>query len=365
MKLLMVAPFDTNGRYEGGIFSIANDIIHAEKILCENALEILPFNTCRVQRKAGSEGKMNFSNFKNLLKGYFDLVKSVKSNQPDVLYFHTSKGFSMVKDLFILNHTKKKTGIKTVLHIHFADYEKIMTGKSLFDKYIMKSLKKSVDRVVFLSTKTRDEFVNHGIEQIKCRVIYNFSTLKFSDEEICMKLNRKGKTKLLFVGSIDQRKGLFDVLEALKNFEKEFEIIVCGGFGTDECKVRFEEYKKAYGEKLKFLGYVKCEEKRQAFLESDILILPSYGEGLPIVIMEALTAGCAVVASDVGAIPEIVNEKNGVLVKAGDKTKIQEVVTFYLGNDRSILQSQQKYNFENSSVYSIEMFIKSIADVCK
>lgn len=365
MKLLMVAPFDANGRYKGGIFAIANDVIHAEDELRKNELEILPFNTCRVQREAGSDGKLNISNLKNLFKVYFDLPKEIKSNSPDVLYFHTSRGIPLVKDLIILNRAKKKTGVKTVLHIHFADYEKIMTGKSFFDMFILRSLKKNVDKIVFLSSKTRDAFVEHGIESEKCNVIYNFSTLQFTNEEIQTKLDRQGALRFLFVGSVDQRKGLFDVLEILKDSDRNFEITVCGGVGTEEDRVRFEEYQKAYGEKLNFLGYVSGEEKRRVFLESDVLLLPSYGEGLPIVIVEALTAGCAVLTSDVGAIPEIVTEKNGTVITAGNKEQIRNGLAFYLQEDRSVLREQQKFNFENSGVYSLEMFIKHMADACK
>ena len=365
MKLLMVAPFETNGRYKGGIFSIANEIIHAEKILSKNAIEIIPFNTCQVQRKGGSQGKINFANLKNFFKGYFRIVKDIKRTNPDVLYFHTSKGIPLLKDLLILNRAKKKTGIKTVLHIHFADYEKIMTGKKLLDNYIMKSLKTAVDRVVFLSNKTREEFVACGLERSKCCVIYNFSAMQFTCEELYEKFNRQVKMKFLFVGSIDKRKGLFDVLETLKNNPKEFELVVCGQFGTDEDKTRFTEYQKMYNKKLKFLGYVSGEEKRKAFLDADVLLLPSHGEGLPIVIVEAMSAGCAVLASNVGAIPEIVGEKNGVLIAPGDKRKLEEALAFYLDCDKALLQAQQRCNFEEAKVYSLETFIENVANVCK
>ena len=77
----------------------------------------------------------------------------------------------------------------------------------------------------------------------------------------------------------------------------EFSFAVCGGFGSEKYKADFEEYAKKYGEKIRFLGYVSGEEKRRVFLESDVLVLTSYAEGLPIVIVEALTAGCAVLTT--------------------------------------------------------------------
>lgn len=365
MKVLMVAPFETNGRYKGGIYSIATSVLNATSALDKNGVEIIPFNTCRVARKVGSDGKLNFSNLKNVFRTYFDLIKAIKMNQPQVLYFHTSKGFPLLKDLAMLSLAKHKTGVKTVLHIHFAEYEKIITGKSFFDKYIIQIMKKNTDRIVFLSSKTRDEFVCHGIEAKKCRVIYNFSTLCYIREEMEKKLSHNGATRLLFVGSIDQRKGIFDVLEQLVKMKQEFSFSVCGGFGSEEYRADFEEYAKRLGEKVHFFGYVTGEEKRKAFLDADVLVLTSYAEGLPIVIVEALTAGCAVLTTNVGAIPEIITDVNGKIVEPGNKEQIYEALSCYLSEDRSCLRKQQQYNFEHSDEYYIDAFVESFADACR
>ena len=86
---------------------------------------------------------------------------------------------------------------------------------------------------------------------------------------------------------------------------------------------------------------------------------------MPIVIVEAMSAGCAVLASNVGAIPEIVGEKNGVLIAPGDKRKLEEALAFYLDCDKALLQAQQRCNFEEAKVYSLETFIENVANVCK
>ena len=107
------------------------------------------------------------------------------------------------------------------------------------------------------------------------------------------------------------------------------------------------------------------EEKRKAFLDADVLVLTSYAEGLPIVIVEALTAGCAVLTTNVGAIPEIITDVNGKIVEPGNKEQIYEALSCYLSEDRSCLRKQQQYNFEHSDEYYIDAFVESFADACR
>ena len=68
------------------------------------------------------------------------------------------------------------------------------------------------------------------------------------------------------------------------------------------------------GDKITYHGYVNLEQKEALMSRADILVLPSYREGLPISILEALSNSCAVIATPVGAIPEILSSDNAVIV---------------------------------------------------
>ena len=259
---------------------------------------------------------------------------------------------------------KKSTGCKTVVHIHFADIEKILTGKDVLDRWILHALEKFADGVVFLSVQTMEQFVARGVSRAKCHVIYNFSTLFYEEKELFSQ-EETAETDFLFVGSIDSRKGIFDVLAVLEELENPYRIHVCGGFGNQDNEAQFAKYREKLGEKLVFHGFVKGQEKREIFRSCDVLLLPSYGEGLPVVILEAFSAGCGVVTTTVGAIPEIVHENNGVLIQPGNRAALKTALQDYITMDKETLRAQKQRNFALADQYTLDMFVHNIASVCE
>ena len=318
VKVMMAAPFEAKGRYQGGISAIVRSVMDAPESMDAAQMQIIPFNTCRMERNNDGNGRLNLENLQNFGLIYRDVVPELRAAAPDVFYLHTSVGLALLKDLLVLRKVKKQTGCKTVLHIHFADIEKILTGKGVLDRWILSLLKTYADGIVFLSAQTMEQFVQQGIAREKCFVIYNFSTLAYTQDELFAQEETPG-TDLLFVGSIDDRKGLFDALAVLEELEEPYTLHVCGGFGNDENEALFRRYEEKLGQKLQFHGFVKGEDKRRIFKDCDVLLLPSYGEGLPVVILEAFSAGCGVITTTVGAIPEIVGAENGAVIAPGDR----------------------------------------------
>lgn len=364
IKVMMAAPFESKGRYQGGIHAIVNSVMNAEASIQSSQMQIIPFNTCRVDRRNDSNGRMSLENLQNFCLIYRDVVPHLREAKPDVFYLHTSIGIALLKDLLVLRHIKKKTGCKTVLHIHFADIEKILTGKAALDNWILSAMRKYADGIVFLSAQTMEQFVQRGIQREKCHVIYNFSTLSYTEEELFSQEETE-ETAFLFVGSIDSRKGIFDSLAVLEEMDIPYALHVCGGFGNAGNEAEFNAYREKLGSKLKFHGFVKGKEKRDIFKNCDVLLLPSYGEGLPVVILEAFSAGCGVVTTNVGAIPEIVGADNGVVIAPGDQEALKAALQQYASMDKDTLRAQKQRNYALAKQYTLDMFIRKIADVCR
>ena len=363
MKVLMAAPYNPKGRYKGGISSIVTEMLAHKDLLQRHNLDIVPFDTCRVSRDAAATGKMKFQNIQNALCIMRDLPKNISETQAKIVYYHTSVKWALLKDLLAVRKAKKKIGVFTVIHIHFAEYNQIMTGNKVIDSYILRLMKRYVDRIVFLSSKTKDEFVERGILEDKCKVIYNFSTLHYKEEELALS-QEKTSMEFLFVGSIDNRKGIFDALDVLSKMDKPFTFHICGTWQNEENEEKFKHYANLLGEKLVYHGYVSGEKKRELFQKADVLLLPSYGEGLPVVILEAFSAGCAVVASNVGAIPEIVNG-NSELVLPGDKDGLMYTIESYYDLGKQELIKQKQINYQRSFLYTLDKFVENVAIALK
>ena len=75
IKVMMLGPFEGKGRYRGGICTVVNAVLDRKEQLREQGVELLPFDTCRIQRENKSSGKLNFANVKNSLCLMRDEVK--------------------------------------------------------------------------------------------------------------------------------------------------------------------------------------------------------------------------------------------------------------------------------------------------
>lgn len=364
MKILMAAPFNVKGRYAGGISVVANTVADCEEIFRMNHIDLRCFETCRIERNADKEGKTSFSNIQNFFSLYKDIVLESQTQKADILYYHTSVGLALLKDLIAVRRAKNKTGIKSVIHIHFADSKKILTEHKLIEALILRFLRKYADQIVFLSQKTAEEFVERGISRNKCSVVYNFTTIRVAPEDLKAKWEQKSnRIHLLFIGSIDKRKGILDLLEALSELDSDgYELSVCGGFSDNNVKEEFERYKTNLCGKLVFHGYVSGEKRKQLYLDADVLVLPSYGEGLPLVILEAMSAGCAILSTKVGAIPEVVSDKNGYLIEAGNIGELRETLRMLMDSSQDI----KAKGMENArEAYTVDDFIENMVNICR
>ena len=101
MKLMIVAPFDSKGRYKGGISSIVNTLYDSNK-LQEKDIEVIKFDTCQIERSNVKEAGLNLQNIRNAFLVYTRLPKAIKNEKPDTIYIHTSVGTALLKDCLII-----------------------------------------------------------------------------------------------------------------------------------------------------------------------------------------------------------------------------------------------------------------------
>lgn len=361
MRIMMAGPYDPKGRYEGGICNIINDIRNENELLNKYEMDLVPFDTCRIERN-GKAAKVNLENIINMLKLFIALPREIKRNRPDILYFHTSRGYAFIKDLVAIKISKLLMGKRTkiILHIHFADLEKIIPPQRLLSRLAFDIMNKHIDEVIFLSSATEQQFREHGLNT-KTKVLYNYGNMESPKELVYKGTNEV--LNLLFVGSIDGRKGLEDLIYVLQNHSANAILHICGS-GRTEAIEHVKEIEKIMKGKVVFHGYVTGNEKQKLFNETDLFVLPSYGEGLPIVIMEALQTGCAVISTSVGAIPEIIKQENGILISPGDRSSLFDALQTYERN-RELLEQTKRLNLYESRKYTIESFIEGIYDACE
>lgn len=130
---------------------------------------------------------------------------------------------------------------------------------------------------------------------------------------------------LLFLGLLGKNKGIYDLLECIRDHKVEFQgklqLYIGGNGEIEHVKQLIKEY--GIADITIFEGWVSGDKKIELLNKSDAYILPSYKEGLPISILEAMSYGMPIISTPVGGIPEIVsNGENGYLVEPGNKEDI-------------------------------------------
>ena len=136
---------------------------------------------------------------------------------------------------------------------------------------------------------------------------------------------------LLFLGALIKRKGVIDLLTAVKNVKErenlEFKVLIAGS-GEEETLLKTYVEENNLQNIVKFLGWVDTKKKAKLLNEVDILVLPSYNEGLPIAILEALAYGVPVISTNVGSIAEaVIDNQDGFLFDAGDSESLSELMS--------------------------------------
>lgn len=363
MKVLMCAPYDTNGRFRGGITELVAGILEEKEELARNGLCIAPFELCRVHRAPESKGRLSFANIRNFLACCRALPGAARAEKYDAVYYHTSMKLGLLKDLFLVRRLKKKVKLPVAVHIHYGEFDKIFPRSRLLRALSLRLLRRYADRIFLLSHRTKEEFIAHGFSGERLSVLYNFTSLAYTASEIEEKkarIMRAEPLSLLFVGSFCARKGVADLLAALRACSLPYRLELCGEATEKDAAQLVEAASADKPDRICPIGYVSGEEKRAAYARADLLVLPSYEEGLPVVILEAYAAGCGVLSTAIAAIPEIVSEENGILVAPGDIPALAAAIEM-LAADRDRLSRMAESNYASSAAYTPAGFIAQVA----
>jgi len=204
------------------------------------------------------------------------------------------------------------------------------------DLYLMKRVRKSV----VLNEPLKEKLIEKGIEEGKLEVIpngVNVDDFNLSEEEI-ERVKEKyelNETTVMFSGTVTPRKGveyLVKAAEILK--EKDVLFLIVGNTNLDrEYANKVMEYAKLRNLKVRFTGFVPYEDLKALYFACDIFVLPSFGEGDPIALKEALASGKPLIGTKVGGIPaQIKDGWNGFLVETGNERQLVEKIKYLIDN---------------------------------
>lgn len=284
------------------------------------------------------------------------LKKLLRKENDCILNIHTSREFLFLKDV-LLAGLAKGYGVPVVLTIHVGNIFTVFNRIYQLQNSLIRLMNKYIDKSVFLTEEIRKQFVEKGLAYEKTEVLYNFHDLK----EIKAGKARTNQLHLMYMGAIHREKGILELLSALEKLDDlDYHIDICGKLTDQSIKETFENKIHVLGNRAELHGYVTGDLKTQLLERADIFILPSYHEGMPLVILEALASGCAIISTPVGGTPEILNDENVKWAAVQSAEDIEKAIKA-LAADPELLSKMQLANRTLGGSFSIE---KNISSLC-
>lgn len=250
-----------------------------------------------------------------------------------IVHIHFSERGSFSRKNIVLKIAKffRK---KVIIHMHGAEFKEFYEGSSNIKQIkILNFLKKS-DKVIVLGNSW-NEYVKSLDEKINTVIMPNF--VKARKERVIF--NSKNEINILFLAVITKRKGIFDLIEAIKLLTEDrkytdykINVIVAGtGIEESQAKQRIKELKLE--KNFQFKGWVNNKEKLKLLSQSQIFVLPSYNEGLPMSILEAMSYGIPIISTSVGSIEDAIKHNhNGLIIQPGDIESLKESIGYLINN---------------------------------
>jgi len=258
-----------------------------------------------------------------MIVALFKLFIALINNKNNIVHIHGASKSSFYRKYFFYK-VAKLFRAKIIYHIHgggFGDF--YLNSNSLVKKKI-KLVINNVDCLICLSPQW-ETFYKKNFSPKKIRIINNIIPYI----PIYKSIKSKEFITFLFLGDITERKGtwlLLKVIDEIKsNLSGKARFLIGGKGEIDKLNTIIKKDKLE--NIVKYIGWVDGETKQKSFLDSNVFILPSYIEGLPISILEAMSYGLSIISTNVGGIPEVVHDEyNGYLIEPRSKEQLKKSI---------------------------------------
>ena len=343
--------------------SIINEIVFNNKIINQDFEKKLV--EIKFSEKIDELRKFSLLKLWIFFKTMFQLKFTLLKFKPDLVYFSImSVGTGFLRDaLFAL--IIKSFGKKIIFHLH-------NRGIPYYNKkFLYHLLYKAVFKnstIIHLSNKLLETEIRPlAIKGVKIYIVSN--TIK--PHETSLRIYNNKKLSILFLSNYFPEKGLLLLLKAIKIMKNKYPQIRLNAYGASQSEDEDLEYmsfiKMNNLEDSIFIhGPVYGNEKKKVFEENDLFVFPSYfrEECFPLSILEAMNAKMPIIATRIGAIPEMIeNGEDGLLVDPLTSEQLAQRIEFLLNNLALRKKVGQNAYMKFKKNYSYTVFEKKMGEI--
>jgi len=279
--------------------------------------------------------KSRLRKFFKAIASYFIFIYQLIFWHPDIIHIHSSFGSSFYRKMpFIIIASWLQKPI--VNHIHGSAIDELYYKASNRKKRLVIKTFSKCNRLIVLSEELKKEFSMFTNDE-NIIIIENYCIL--NEKNYIEKKNPQ--KQILFLGFLSQAKGCFDIpliLKKVKTVIPNVKLVMAGvGNEYDEAHIKKLVDENGLTDNVVFPGWVKGSDKEYFLKNSDIFLLPSYGEAMPMSILESMGYGLPIISTNVGGIPQLVKSNlNGFLCEPGNIDYFSEKIIELLSNQELV-----------------------------
>lgn len=251
----------------------------------------------------------------DLVRMGFEFRKIVDVERPEIVHLHST--FAGLVGRLSLAFSRRRPVVVYCAH-GWSFCQRVPLLHRMMYALVERVLCALADVIIHISAAERSSAKAWGFDGAKHHVIHNgISALRLSD----MDLSRPEKLNLLFIGRHDRQKGLDVMLSSMKKVKRpDVFLEVAGAAVVGNDLINSDDHR------VRFHGWLSKVDAESLISQSDVVVIPSRWEGFGLVAIEAMRAGKFVVASRVGALPEIITSETGVLFDVNSEDQLAAIL---------------------------------------
>lgn len=262
------------------------------------------------------------------LGGIASLLVLTARRKVDLVHLHSSLGASFTRKYLALVFIRR---VPVVFHMHGGAFAMEIKRPGLRGMLRRRALLWALERADGVIALT-DAWAQQIAAVARVRRLYVVPNAPDIPERPFRRKPDNGQ--ILYLGHLYRDKGIFELAEAFARLRRSRPGVrlVVGGEGQDESRLRHRIHELGLSEEDVLLpGWVESDAKLDLLEHATCLVLPSYHEGLPLVVLEAMTLGVPVIATRVGGVPEVVRDGvDGLLVEPRDSEALAHAIAYVL-----------------------------------
>jgi glycosyltransferase involved in cell wall biosynthesis len=278
----------------------------------------------------------------------------------DALHIHVAAGGSAIRKA-ILARFARSLGIPYIVHLHGSRFHQ-------FWDVAGPRARKLVDRMFAESSATIvlgnfwAKLVADHVPAVRSKILILPNAT--APMHLCHEPADDGRVRISFLGEVGARKGTPQLVRALGQLadRRDWTATIAGNGSVEETIAASRQL--GIGDRVSVPGWLDGAGTTDVLRKTDIFVLPSFAENLPMSILEAFAAGAAVVATPVGAVPDVItHDKNGLLVEAGDVDGLASALRRLIADRdlRNALGAAAKR--DHAERYNIENYVTKLEDI--